>query len=143
MAQGDPTDELEAAIYSTLSGDGSLTALLSASSAIYQDEAPNDASFPFVLFTKASGMPRHTIGIRNAYRDATYQVFAVVEGHSRTVANQISAAIDVALDGGLTVSGFTVGCDRRSDDIALTERGDGGRVFHRRGGLYRFNLYPT
>lgn len=143
MAQfSNPAD---AAIYTKLSGDVTLTALLAggtASPSVYHAEIPQDAALPAVVFNAQSpSTPSRTFGAV-AWENAVYQVKAVTEGRSAAAAGTIAARIDTLLDGpSLTYTGFThMGC-QRIQEIDYPETAPGGTRFVHRGALYRLRAH--
>ena len=125
------------AIYAKLNGDATLTALLSAPTAIYEAKAPRSAAFPLVIFDLyAPGADAYTYGGR-AYEQDLWIVRGVVKAGSSDAADDIAAAIDELLtDGALTISGRTQLYLRRERKVKYTES-DGDVDYRHSGGIFR------
>lgn len=144
MAQfSNPAD---AAIYSKLSGDSTLIALLAggtASASVYHGQVPQDAALPAVVFSAQSpSTPARTMGAKVYQEDALYTVKAITEGRSAASAGTIAARIDVLLDGpSLTYTGFTHMGSQRVQEIDYPETAPGGPRFNHRGAVYRLRAH--
>lgn len=82
-------------IYSVLTGSTSLAALVS--TRIYRDEAPENATFPYVVMQQIDAVP-----VQNAFRDRLmdgerWQIKAVNKANSYTTVNSIAALIETLL----------------------------------------------
>jgi hypothetical protein len=80
----------DAAIYSTLAGDATLTALLSSARAIYAKQAPFGATMPYIVFFEQAG------GRNNAFAgdhdDVYYAIKCVADADSNGHATAETAA---------------------------------------------------
>jgi len=125
------------AIYAKLNGDATLTALLSAATAIYEAKAPQSAAFPLVIFDLyAPGADAYTYSGR-AYEDDLWIVRGVDKSGSSDTVDDIAARIDALLtDGALTISGRTQLYLRRERKVKYTEP-DGDIDYRYAGGIFR------
>jgi hypothetical protein len=129
---------LNAAIYTRLVGGTALMALLADSTSVYYQQAPDDATLDYVVFSLQGG------GDENLTPHRTKNLLVFVRGYSRTSgakAGQIDAAADALLHGvELTVTGWQNFWLHREDDQALIETDQAGHKTHMAGGLYRVRL---
>lgn len=129
---------VETALYSRLTGTAGLTALLASSSAVYLDQAPQNAAFPYVVFGLQGG------GDDNKSPHRAQSLLYMVKGlttANMSAAGNIDAQADAALHlVTLTVTGWTNTWLARESEIEYVEDiGGGKRVFHR-GGVYRIRI---
>lgn len=133
---------LETALYAALTGDATLTALLSSASAVYNQQAPQGAEFPFVIVQQMARTPVWTLD-EISLEDTIYQVKGVTVGQSMKTAGDIADAIDGVLnDGDLTITGYALRYSRRTGAVSYTETVDGKR-FNHQGAMYRIMADPT
>jgi hypothetical protein len=129
------------AIYGKLAGDTTLTNLLGTpptgvSKSIYHENAAQGARFPYVIFFKASGVPRYAIGAL-AMDNETWTIKGVDKSGSADTADGIATRLDALLtDGTISISGKTQLYLRREDDVEYEEVIDGVRYKHS-GARYR------
>lgn len=129
---------VEAALFSKLSADSTLTTLLGGT-AIFE-QVPQGNTFPAVVFFETSGVDEYAL----AARVATSRLFTVkavterpADSPSSKTADAIAARIDAVLtDADLTISGATHLSTRRESTIKYREN-TAGKVYHHVGGLYR------
>lgn len=121
------------ALYSKLIGTEAVTKLLSSSTAVYHEQAPATAAFPYVIFAKSAGMKRRAFSAPEAFKRETWLIKAVDRNTTSNLAEGISEAIDATLDGGsLTVSGKTVADLYHVGDVDYLE--DSGDQEYRHNG---------
>lgn len=129
---------LNAAIYSRLQGTGGLTSLLAGTTDIYFQQAPDNVSFPYVVFSHQGG------GDENETGNRTKNLVYFVRAYSRTGpanAGSIDAQIDASLHLiPITASGWANFWIAREDDIAAVEYGDNKEKTWMAGGFYRIRL---
>jgi Protein of unknown function (DUF3168) len=135
------------AIFGLLAGDSTLRGLLGApaygTNAIYQDQAPEDAEYPFVLFSKSSGSAGgafRSMGARN--QEDVWQIKAVSQSSSADEAEGIADRLAYLLDGkasSLSVSNGTPINFVRESDVNYPEP-DGGVTYYHVGSLYRLSV---
>lgn len=131
---------LEAAIaekwlYGELAADAAVAALVG--TRIYTGMAPNNATYPFVVFSLIDGFDHTTQGVR-LMADLEYLVECVAEGAAYPWT--LAGAVDRVLkDGAGIVDGFRVSCDRQSD-FTLPEIAQGGKQYRRAGGRYLISV---
>jgi hypothetical protein len=124
-------------LYSTLSGGTALTSLLAGTTSVYNQQAPDAAVLPYVVFSKQGGGPENIDpGDR---RDLTYYV----RGYAAT--SKRAGEIDNAIDGllhkkTLTLSGWRNFWTTRQTDIELVETGEDGEKTFSSGALYRIRI---
>jgi hypothetical protein len=130
-------------IYGKLSGDTTLNNLLGApasgySKAIYHNEAPTNAAFPFVTFSKSSGVPTYAMTTTSAFENDVWLVKAIDRSTSADVAESIAARLTALLnDASLSISGATLVYLRRESDVEYPEVGDDSVMYKHVGALYR------
>lgn len=129
------------AIYSKLTGDATLIALLASSTSVYERVAPEGATMPYVVFFKSDARPRYTLKSRSHIQHL-YTIKAVTESPADAIdgepAGDIDERIDTLLgtDGTLTISGRTLLYCRRREDMPDYDEKQSDRVFLHRGGIY-------
>lgn len=130
------------AIYGKLSGDTTLNNLLGTpapgyAKSIYHNQAPEDASYPFVVINKQAGNPTEAFGDPSAYETDVWQVQAVDHSTSADVAESVAARVSVLLnDAALSISGAITLYVRRQADVEYPEVIDGEFYVHA-GALFR------
>lgn len=130
------------AIYGKLAADTTLTGMLATGAAgftqaIYHFEAPEDVKFPFVIFSKSSGVPTEAMGKPSAYETDVWLIKAVDQSSSADKAEAVAARITVLLnDASLSISGANLMFLRRQSDVDYSEMSDGVSYRHC-GSLYR------
>lgn len=129
---------LNSALYTRLTTTAAVTALLASATSIFNQQAPDDAPFDYVVFSLQGG------GDENLTPNRTKNLLLFVRGYSQTSpakAGQIDAAIDVALTGmPLTVTGWVNFWLQREDDLAMIETDQAGKKTHMAGAFYRVRL---
>jgi hypothetical protein len=123
-------------IYNKLN-TSSVTSLLAAGSAsLFHEVARPGAAFPYIIFTKVSGVPILRFG-GNAMDNQIWLVKAVDRSESASRAEDIAQAVDTLLDfGTLTVSGAINLATLRESDVDYPEV-DGDQVHRHHGSRYR------
>lgn len=130
--------DLWSAIYTKLNGTTAVKNLLAAATAIYHASAPDNASFPYIIFNVQAGGPQNITA--SDLRDNVYNIRAV-SSTSMKQAGDIDTAISAALhDGTLTVTGYTNFWLRRETDFAFSQILPNGTKAYISGGLYRIRL---
>lgn len=130
------------ALYGKLAGDTTLTGMLAAPAsgfgqAIYHHEAPQDVQFPFVIFSKSSGVPTDTFGKPSAYDTDVWMIKGVDRNTSADNVEAIAARVQTLLnDANLSISGGILMYLRRISDVDYPELSDGVSYRHC-GSLYR------
>lgn len=130
------------AIYGKMSGDTTLTNMLAAGApgytqAIYHYEAPQDVRFPFVIFSKSSGVPTEAMSDPSAYETDVWLIKGVDQSSSADKVEAIAARIAVLLnDASLSISGANLMYLRRQSDVDYSELSDGVSYRHC-GSLFR------
>lgn len=110
-------EALEKALYQALTGDSSLTDLLSGTAAVYNQIAPPDAKLPFVVFDvdyrQLNDTPRLAVDCFITIKGAT------TEGAQS--AGSISDAITNVMESPLSVSGYVNYCQFRTRAFEYVE----------------------
>lgn len=140
-------NELEAAIYTTLTGAAPLVALLASTTAVYYRLAPQTATYPLVVFDYVSEV---TADMAPGHRgkDFLYQVVGIVgdrQGTGAGVTMRAAGAIDAQIEPLLhrkliAVASWTNFWTVRESGIRMEEIAPGGKRFYHAGGTYRFRL---
>lgn len=129
---------LNAAIYSTLSSGTALTALLAGTTAIYNMQAVDGATFDYVVFNVQGG------GDDNLTAHRTKNLVLFVRGYSSTSAaraGSIDAKVDALLHNAvLNVSGWSNFWSAREEDVSTVEVTESGNKIWMAGGMYRLRL---
>lgn len=129
---------INATLYSTLTGGTALTALLSGTTAVYNLQAPDNATMPYVVFSQQAGGP---LNINPSdMRDQLYYV----RGYSQVSAGA-AGSIDTAISNllhhkNLTVTGYTNFVTNREQDVELVENRPDGSYCYSAGAIYRIRL---
>ena len=130
------------AIYGRLSSDSTLGNLLATAptgytKSIFHDFAPDNASFPYVLFHKQSGVPTEAFNDPSALEDDVWLVKGVDKNASADTVEAIQARVQALLnDSTLSISGATHLYLRRQSDVEFPEVREGDTYRHA-GALYR------
>jgi len=132
---------LNTAIYSRLSSATALTSLLSGTTAIYAQQAPESASLPYVVFSVQGG------GDENQTANRTKNLLEFVRAYasSNAQAGSIDAQIDTALHLSpfTGVSGWTNIWLAREQDLELVENPPTGSQVFMNGAIYRVRFDST
>ena len=124
-------------LYAKLTGASSVTSLVG--TRIYHGVAPTGSDYPFVIFSKQTGTPRHAMGAV-AFDTQLWLVKVVARDSTSNTAEDAATAIDAVLNNStLTLSsGTTIGILRESDIDYLED--EDGQLFRHHGGLYRISV---
>lgn len=123
-------------LYARLSGDATLTGLLSGPAAIFYQVAPQTATFPYVILSKSAGTPDWQFAGAHVQTEI-WIAKAIDKASSATRAEQIAARIDALLtDQPLTVDGGIALAVYRESDISYVET-SGADTFRHDGAQYR------
>lgn len=129
---------LSTALYSKLSAGTALTALLAGTASIYDTQAPNGASLPFIVFNVQGGGDRNSEDHR--VKDLVIQVRAYTStsmANADAIDNQIDALLH---NGSISVSGWTQLWLRRETDLKFSEVQPNTNTVWSSGALYRVIL---
>ena len=136
---------LNTAIYSKLAGTAgtALTSLLSggtATPAVFYQQAPDDASLPYVVWLFPIGTDKNIIPHR--MKEELIRAYVVAAGAAQ--AGTIDAAIDTLLHNGTltlaTASGWSQIWLRRENDYQLVTTTEAGVRYYTAGADYRVTL---
>ncbi len=129
---------LNTAIFGTLSGGTALGTLLASGSAVYNVQAPDEATLPYVVFSHAGG-GQEAITPSNM-QNVVYFIRAYSDV-SASAAGSIDAQIDLLLHKKtLTVTGWTNIYTAREDSFTNAEIPTSGKTVFMAGAYYRFRL---
>jgi len=133
-------NELNAAIYARLQGTA-ITSLLSGTTALYNVQAHENATLPYIVWNIQGG------GDENLTQNRTKNLVMFIRAYSENsaaAAGSIDAQIDTALHlTPLTVSGWTNIWLAREQDLETVQLEPSGKQFFMAGGLYRVWLDET
>ena len=134
-------NEINQAIYSTLSTATALTSLLAGSTSIYHLQAPDNATLPYVVFSTQAGGDENQTPIRRK------NLLYFIRGYSAVsagAAGSIDAQIDTLLHGkSLTVTGWNNFWLAREQDLENIDNQPSGEKIWMAGGLYRVRIGKT
>jgi hypothetical protein len=129
---------VETALYAKLTGTSALTALLSSSTAVFNQMATQAAGLPYVIFQQMSETDLNETPHRS--KALLYLVKGVADSGFKE-AGVIDAAIDTALHRTtLTVPGWTNYLMRRETSVRYPEPLPGGGTVYHSGGVYRLKI---
>lgn len=132
------TNAVETALYAKLTGTSALTNLLSANTAVFNQQATQAAALPFVIFQQMSETDLNESPHRSK---ALLYLVKGVSGSGFKQAGDIDDAIDTALHRTtLTVSGWTNYLVRRESSVRYSENLPGGGLVYHAGGVYRLRI---
>lgn len=121
------------AIVAKLNTITALTAVVN--NRIYYGQAPNDATYPFVLISRQSGVKRRAFQTPEAFKREVWQIKVIDRSTSAARAFTAAQAIDTIDGGTLTLTGKTLADLHHVSDVSYTEA-QGDQVFHHVGGNY-------
>lgn len=128
---------LHTALYSRLSSGTALTALLAGTAAVYYEQAPDDASLPYVVFSVQSGGDEN---MASGHRMKNVAYF--IRGYTQAgpaAAGTIDAQIDARLHQyPLSITGWSTLWAAREQDLATVEIDAAQVKTWMAGGVYRF-----
>ncbi len=129
------------ALYGKLAGDTTLVSLLGSPAtgygkSIYYQVAPSNAGFPYLIFSKQSGVPSYALK-QKAYDDDIWLIKAIDRSDTADTADAIASRLDALLtDSTLSISGRTQLYLRRESDVDYAEIAD-GVVYRHAGSNFR------
>lgn len=128
---------VEQVIYSTLSGDATLTSL--APGGVWRGVAPTGTTGVYVVFNSMGEVDVYALASR-AYTESDYQIKAIAPGESALPAWQAAERIEALLtDKALVMpAGRLLAC-RRNQVVSMTEA-DGGEQYQHAGGIYKITV---
>lgn len=129
---------IDVALYSTLTGGTALTNMLGGTASVYHIRAPDNADYPYVVFSVQGG------GAENINPSDMRNYLYYVRCYTQTGADnaaliheQIKALLDKQT---LTVTGFTNIWTRYETEIEMSQELASGVPVYTDGGLYRIRL---
>jgi hypothetical protein len=130
-------NDLDAAIYSKLSGDATLAA--SATGGVYRIVAPEGTQGVYIVYQMIGALnDLHTMNPDKRVAAYRYQVKAIERGYSAATAKTAMDMVDVLLnDGNLSTGGTTLLVCRREAPLPdMVERLDNEEVYQHVGATY-------
>jgi hypothetical protein len=134
----DPLSATAAALYTTLTGGTALTSLLAGTTSVYDTQAPDGASLPYVVFSHAGGGPDN-LNASNLENDVWFIRAYTTSGMKAAYAirEQVDALVHKH---NLSTTGWRAfWCCRETSITGIENPPDGVRVYAA-GGLYRIRL---
>jgi hypothetical protein len=129
---------LNSALYSRLQTTSAITSQLSGTTAIYNQQAPEGAVLPYVVFSTPSELDENMTQNRTKNNVVYIRAYS---GSSAAQAGSIDAAIDTALHLiPLTVTGWSNFWMVREQGIELVETQPSGKIIYSSGANYRCRL---
>lgn len=126
------------ALYSAMTGSTALTSLLAGTTSVYDTQAPDSATYPYVVFSLQDGRPDN-IAPSDMQSDLWF-VRAYTQG-SMKAADTIKAAFDGVIHKKvLSVTGWTNFWTVRETDLRSIENLPSGQRVYMSGGFYRIRL---
>jgi len=126
-------------IYTKLTGTSAITSKLATTTSVYHGQAPPNAAYPYIIFSKSAGTKTRAMSA-NAFWREVWMVKAVDRNTTSNLAESISEAIDAALDlGTITVSGKTLADLHHIGDVDYLEN-SGDQVYRHHGANYALVL---
>jgi hypothetical protein len=128
-------NSINASLYTTLQSGTALTALLAGTNSIYKDIAPDNATYPYIVFNQQGG------GEENLTPNRSVNLVYYIRGYTKVntaAAGNIDAQIDNLLHGKtLSISGRSNYWTAREGEIENTEVLSNGERVYSAGALYR------
>ncbi len=127
-------DHTSASLYTTLQAGTALTALLPGTTSIYDAQAPDDDTLPYIVFTHMGGGPDNIAPVN--LENNLWQVRAF--GTSAKSAAEIFEQADLLINRkALSISGYNTFWCNRETNIKLVENLPNGAKVWSTGGIYR------
>ena len=130
-------DELSNALHDALAADGTLTAALSAATAIYEIIAKKGVDLPYCIYQHMAGGDENLIPSRMVNEVWLVKGVASSLSSAKTIATAIDGVLHKQT---LTVSGWTNFWTAREGAVKYAEVDEDGKPTYHRGGLYRIRL---
>lgn len=125
---------LGTSLYTTLTGGTALTSLLSSGTAVYNKQAPDNASLPYVVFSYQAGGPDNDYSAHNENNVIYIRGYAATD----TAAQAIDNAIDGLVTGkNIAIMGYSTFWSAREQNLDLVETTPSGQKVYMAGGFYR------
>jgi hypothetical protein len=133
---------VRAALYTALSADTTLKALLSSPTAIYHRVVPQGAGLPAVVLSKMAGTPEWMFDSAHIQTDV-WLIKGIAKGSSSSPAETIAARVDLLLtDAVLAVTGRILLGIYRELDVDYEEI-SAGEIYHHVGAQFRVVTQPA
>ena len=121
---------------------------------VYRDQAPDDAEYPFIVFSFQAGADVNAVGTARILTRPIYQIKVISKGApdatARLLANRIDEIFQNAVaethsitrteSGGNETESYTFS-SRRIEPVSYTENEQSAKqLYYHRGGLYRIEV---
>ncbi len=124
-------------IQATLLADVDVSAI---TTDIYQDRAPKDATYPFIVIQSQLSTDVMGVGTSRIITDSMFIVKSIAQSETYTPLIPLSKAIDIALHGATgSLAGGSVFACIRDESFRFSETEDGDHFKHL-GGVYKLQL---
>lgn len=147
-------DALGKFILTTLTADDEIIAT-GIASRVFQDQAPDKVSYPFILFNFQSGADANGLGIVRVLSSLVYQIKIITQGPpkdaDRVAAYRIDRLFQTVKNSQQELTRHDAAGDqtetivissRRESPVKYIENDQQSKtVFHHRGGLFRFDVH--
>jgi hypothetical protein len=123
------------ALYTTLAGGTALTALLAGTTSVYESQAPDKSTYPFVVFNHQGGGPDN---INPSEIESNLWLVKVYSATSAKSASDIFAQADALLHRkNISIGSAKTFWCCREQNVKLVENPPNGVIRYMRGGIYR------
>ncbi len=127
-------DKTATALYTTLNGSSTLTALLPKSTSIFDSQASDGAELPYVVFSHQAGGPENVDA--NDLEQNIWYVRAYSDESAKKAA-EIFEKVDNLLNRvNISIIGFNTFWCAREQNVTLLENTPNGKIWNA-GGLYK------
>jgi hypothetical protein len=127
-------DKTAAGIYSTLATGTALTALLPGISSIYDTQAPDNATLPYVVFSHQGGGPENVDA--NALEQNLWYIRVYGATSAKNTAEIFEKADNLLNRVNISITGFNTLWCARETNIKLVENTPNGKIWNA-GAIYR------
>jgi hypothetical protein len=134
-------NQVFASLYATLTASTAVTSLLAKTTAVYDTQAPQSATYPMLIMQQQAWAIETTDA--NEREDAYITIKAIATG-SFGQAGTIDAAVRTLLNNGsASISGHTTLWQKATEQIRYVETDSAGRNFYHVGHVYRLRFTNT
>ena len=126
-------DKTSAALYTTFQGTA-LTSLLAGTASIFDTQAPDNATLPYIVFSHQGGGPEN-VDANNLEQNIWY-VRAYSAISAKNAAEIFTQADNLLNRVNISITGFNTFWCAREENVKTLENTPGGRIWSA-GGLYR------
>src|SRR5574341_912799 len=127
-------DKTSASLYTTLQAGTALTARLAGTTSIYDAQAPDNATLPFVVFSHMGGGPDNIAPVN--LENNLWQVRAFSATSAKDAAEIFEQADTLINKKAISITGYNVFWCNRETNIKLVENLPNGQKVWSAGGVY-------